>query len=288
MPLRFVVFAFLFHLTAYVWRAFVLYLFLKEQNLSFFYILNIHFIQNFYVHVVPAGLGELSFPILLRKKIKVEQSLSALLITKLTIMVLLILLFVVSFFVLFGFAAVAKFKLKFMHAGVPALFILLSVFLLKCFKRTKWNENRFLKKLIDKVIFFRETIKQQIVRLKDFRFCCTVVGLSILSIAGLMLFYYTILKGLAVEFGIFEIIFVSSIGMVFLILPVKSIGGFGTSEGAWAIGMMLLGYPQEFSIKAGFVVHIYALLNVCLLLVLGLIFKFIVEKKRSGSEVNCR
>jgi uncharacterized membrane protein YbhN (UPF0104 family) len=278
-PFKFAAAGFFFHLAAYFWRTAILYLFLKERNLSFLYLLNVHFIQNFYVHIVPAGLGEFSFPILLRKKLKTDRSFSVLLITKLAMMGLLIVLFFISFIVLFGFSAILKSRFRTSHVLAAAAVILTIILLLRRPVRSRLKENKFIKRIIDRATGFYETIKEEISRLKQFRFLSKVIGLSLLSIASLALYYYIILKGRAIDFGIFEVIFVSSIGMAVLVLPIKSIGGFGTTEGSWAVGMMLLGYHKDISIKAGFVVHIYALLNVTILFVIGLIFKFFIERK---------
>jgi len=72
-----------------------------------------------------------------------------------------------------------------------------------------------------------------------------------------------------------QAIFISSIGIAFLILPIKSIGGFGTSEGSWAIGMVLLGFNKTTGIQTGFVTHFFALMNVILLFLFGLVIFFL-------------
>ena len=105
----------------------------------------------------------------------------------------------------------------------------------------------------------------------------------VLSFVSILLFYLVIMRGISIELSFFQVIFISSIGIVFMILPIKSIGGFGTTEGSWALGMMLLGYGKEAAIESGFVVHIYALINVFLLFLLGISFKYFFFRNKTTS-----
>ena len=80
-----------------------LFSFLHQNQISFFYLLYIHFIQNFYVHIVPASLGEFSFPLLLKKRIDMAKSFSVLVISRIISLALIFLLFLTSGIYLFNF-----------------------------------------------------------------------------------------------------------------------------------------------------------------------------------------
>lgn len=84
-----------------------------------------------------------------------------------------------------------------------------------------------------------------------------------------------------IELNFLEVLFVMSINVAFLVLPVKSIGGFGTTEGAWALGLMVIGVAKETAIGAGFAIHILALLNVVLLFVVGFLWQSLAKKKKN-------
>ena len=75
--------------------------------------------------------------------------------------------------------------------------------------------------------------------------------------------------------------------MPFLILPIKSIGGFGTTEGSWAIGLILLGITKKSAIQAGFVIHIFALINVIFLFLIGIIYVYFNKKikRKNNNEI---
>ena len=60
IPPKFIVLAFLAHLSAYIIRSLIFFCFLKQtKNLRFIHLLNVHMIHNFYAQTIPASLGEL-------------------------------------------------------------------------------------------------------------------------------------------------------------------------------------------------------------------------------------
>lgn len=272
---------FLTHLTAYIARTWVFYLFFsKKSTVSFLYLLNTHFIHNFYVHIIPASLGEISFPILMRKKMKPEKSISVLVITRLLFLLLTVLLFIVSIFLNFDFFSYYKIesdKLYFVFIGLIPLLVI--VF----YRKSILNfigKIKILKKLKSLLSKYWKDIKYDFAFLKNSKkFLFFIFLLTMINIVALVATYFLILKGMNLELTFFQIVFVSSIGIAFILLPIKSIGGFGTTEGAWAIGMLVLGFDKEVAIQSGFVVHIVALLNVLIMFIFGLIFRSLYIKK---------
>ena len=103
VQIKYILVGFIFHILAYFFRTLVFYSFLKKDRISFFYLLYIHFIQNFYVHIVPASLGEFSFPLLLKKRIDMAKSFSVLVISRIISLALIFLLFLTSGIYLFNF-----------------------------------------------------------------------------------------------------------------------------------------------------------------------------------------
>jgi len=271
--------AFLFHIGAYVFRSLSFYLVTEKGKISFSELLFAHFVHNFYLHMIPANLGELSFPILLKGKLKTEESLSMLFISRFISMIATVLLFLLSLFFVFQWKN--SFVLNIQLYSIILAVIVIFVFILYYF-RTKlisfFSRNSLLKRMISKIISLLESVKNDILKFKSIRFSVMYVLSIVVSLLSVSYFYLFILKGMGIETTIFQVIFVSSIGIAFVLLPIKSIGGFGTTEGAWTVGLMLLGFTKELSITAGFVVHLYALINVFIFFFIGLIFRYLSKK----------
>ena len=85
---------------------------------------------------------------------------------------------------------------------------------------------------------------------------------------------------MGIYLNLLQIVFISSIGIAFIIIPIRSIGGFGTTEGIWTIGMLLLGFDKEIAIQSGFTVHLIVLFNVLIFFLIGLLFKYLINKSR--------
>ena len=266
--------AFIFHFLAYFFRTWSFHLFTKKGVIKFGTLLNVHLIHNFYVHVIPASLGELSFPLLLKNKLKTSESLSILFISRFVSMLVTVILFIISILIIFDISQFITFDIQ---KWFLLFFLFISILIVLFYFHRKiisfLKKNKFLRKAIEKGFTLLNTMKNDAVRLKNPRtllFFLFSITMSILSIA---FFFMFILRGLDIELNLFQILFISSIGVAFILLPIKSIGGFGTTEGAWTIGLMLLGFSKEISISTGFVVHIYALVNVLIFFSIGLIIK---------------
>ena len=277
---KFIITGFVFHLSTYLLRTIVLNLFLKEENISFINLLSVHFIHNFYNHLIPANLGELSFPLLLKKKVTMSKSFAALFVMRLVTGGLTLLLFVISVFYIFDVINIFDIQLKKQYLFV--LFLCILIFFIykfrKIFIKVLLNI-RYLDKLYNKINIYFKSIKHEIIKLKKPRFLFKILTNTFLSIMGLIFFYMTLLKGLNIHLNVFQFIFVFSIVFIVLILPIKTLGGFGTSEGSLAIGLMIIGITKNSAIKAGFALHIYTLVNVIILFCVGILIKYLVLKK---------
>lgn len=238
-----------------------------------------HFIHNFYVHTVPASLGELSFPLLLRKMIKPEKSIPVLFVSRLLFLLLTVLFFMIA--LALNFDLLRDIKVDLNEYSILILLIIPVIFLwIFRGKLLTWlNKNKLFKKIRIKVKETSVNIKEESQRFKSPGFLVAVLGFTILNILALTLTYQFILKGMELHLNLLQIIFISSIGIAFVLLPIKSIGGFGTTEGSWAIGMMLLGFDKNIAIESGFVVHIIALGNVVILFLIGVLIRSIINKK---------
>jgi len=66
----------------------------------------------------------------------------------------------------------------------------------------------------------------------------------------------------------------STFSIISTLLPIQGIGGFGTSEIAWALAFITLGLSKEVAISSGFGIHI---LIVVYFLILGSFGIFIIK-----------
>ncbi len=272
--------AFFFHVLAYVFRTLGFYLFARHEKVGFSELLWVHFIHNFYLHLIPANLGELSFPILLKHKMKTENSFSILVVSRFVSMLVTILLFLLSLYMVLG--AQGSFQLKTGNYYILAGFLVFFSFILYYFRKkiiSVLQKNTFFNKIIEKIIKLFKSVQNNLSMLKNPVFLIFYLLSILFSLLAVSYFFLFILKGMELEMSIFQVIFVSTIGIAFVVLPIKSIGGFGTTEGAWTLGLMLLGYGKQIAISAGFVVHIYSLFNVILLFFIGLALRYFFKSK---------
>lgn len=83
---------------------------------------------------------------------------------------------------------------------------------------------------------------------------------------------YTLIIAMGIDMTFWTVLFASTFALTTTILPVQGIGGFGTIEGGWAIGFIIMGVPKEVAISSGFSVHI---ILISYILILGLIGRWI-------------
>lgn len=270
VPFRFVLAGFALHLAAYVLRTVGFALFLERGAVAFRELLMVHFVHNFYLHMVPANIGEFSFPWLLRHRVPKARSLSILLLSRVSSMIASVLIFVVAALMVFDWRG----RLQLRFGWTPIALVLglaLLVGLVQMRGRIAVQCGRYslTRRLVQSLTALRASLRADLERLRLPRLAL-VFGASILAgMLAVIGYYAVILRGMGLDLSLLQVAFVSTLGLAFLVLPVKSLGGFGATEGAWTIGLMLLGVEKEVAISAGFVVHIYSLANVCLLFVVG-------------------
>lgn len=273
--LKWIFIAFGFHLCSYIFRTIMMFLLFRKHKISFILLLQTHFIHNFYVHLIPASLGELSFPILLKKHISTKESISGLIVARLFLLFISLLAFTIS--LIFALESFSLSINKIYIIVFISVILLISIFFLRKKIMLLLNKISILKKIKDNIISVYLTIKQYINNLKSINLSLKLFLFSILNFFGFIGFYCIILHAIGINLSIWQVVFVSSIGLAFILLPIKSIGGFGTTEGSWTIGLMLFGVLKETAIEAGFVIHIFALINVIILFFVGIIMKFLIK-----------
>jgi len=247
------------------------------KYVPFIYILNAHFIHNFYLSIIPASLGELSLPILLEKFVPKSKSFSILLITRIVNMIIIIISFFISFFLIFH-------NLINLSIDTKKLFIVLGssiliILLIYIGYKVKFKKFKIIIKLKEKLYNIIYNIKYIIHNELSFINILLLVIITILYILFLALFYHIILQKIQLSLTLIQLIFIMSIQVAILILPIKTFGGFGTSEGSWMIGMMALGIDKKIALETGFTIHIISLLSAFIFFIIGLLGKKYLDNK---------
>ena len=94
---------------------------------------------------------------------------------------------------------------------------------------------------------------------------------SILIWIALYSMNYTLIIAMGIDMTFWTVLFASSFAIITTILPVQGIGGFGTMEGGWTIGLMAMGVTKGIAISSGFSYHIIVLFYIGILGCIGIL-----------------
>jgi uncharacterized membrane protein YbhN (UPF0104 family) len=77
--------------------------------------------------------------------------------------------------------------------------------------------------------------------------------------------FHVILLGIGLTPTFFDTVVSVTFASLASVLPINSVGNFGTQEAGWATGLILLGYSKEIAITSGFATHLLTLAYMLLL-----------------------
>lgn len=81
-----------------------------------------------------------------------------------------------------------------------------------------------------------------------------------------------------------EVAFGSSATVMFNLLPINGLAGFGTQEMGWTFGFELLGVDRKLALASGISTHLVQLFNVCMFGVIGHLFMGLVKPTRAAES----
>ncbi len=90
--------------------------------------------------------------------------------------------------------------------------------------------------------------------------------LALLEWAANYLSFHSLLIGLGLQPTLLATVVCVTFAALAAVLPISTIGNFGTQEAGWATGLMLLGYTRQAAIASGFAAH---LLTIAYMLIFG-------------------
>ena len=274
---------FAIHFFIYLFRSLSMALILKKE-IPFPYLFNAHLIHNFYMNIIPASMGELTLPILLEKYVPKSRSFSILIVTRVFTLLIFLILFLISFLSLFNQFSLITINDKFLFYILLLIGAIISFALLLLIRKVR--DIPLLRKFLTNIVTLIDRIRYVVVNELNLSTIGSIVLVTVVYILFLALFYYVILQRLGIELNIIELFFVMSFQVAILILPIKTFGSFGTTEGAWLLGLMALGIESNFALKSGFIIHIINLSSAGIYFLIGLAVKQYLDKRISLNENN--
>lgn len=255
-----------------------------NKEVPFIYLLNAHLIHNFYLNIMPANIGEFSLPILLSKVISKSRSFSVLIVTRVFSVIIMSIFFLISVFMIFHKFNVFDMNTNYIAPlAITSIMIFLIVSLMK--KSGFMFKVGFLKKIKLKIARVMDNLlyimKNELKPVKLFFLIISILAYAFF----LVLFYQIILNRLNISLSWIQLFFIMTIQMAVFVLPIKSLGGFGTTEGSWLVGMMVLGIDRKLALESGFIIHIIVLLSASLFFIVGTIGKYFMDKNRLYEKI---
>ncbi|MDA2935712.1 flippase-like domain-containing protein [Patescibacteria group bacterium AH-259-L05] len=225
-------------------------------------IFRITLFYNLYTRLFPGGIGELTFPYLIKKNTNqaISTGLSSILLTRI-FDILVIALFLGGGLIFFSNIDIENKKILYIGYFLIALIAWLSIqYLNKIVKvfanlsnKLVSDKNKWLKKINNNLYSISEALKINKKKKKQL-FITTVLfwGSNFLMV---QLFCISI--GLAISYG--EAILIASISVVAGLIPLNTIGGFGYKEGGLTLGLLLIGVAKHDAVIYSFLIHIVSI-----------------------------
>jgi len=235
------------YLSEYFVRAFRIKILFKQHKLFKINIFNA--VQQLLNRTLPFRLGEVFFPVLLKKMFSISYAEGLHRLVFIRIMDLISLVF--TFFLL---ASILGLDIQ---PNIYFLLVLIMVLLLVGTLTLKWTFPWFIRsgikmttgglksKLSDLLAYSNEMLG---ISAKVY---FSIFFLSFIDKLMNMLVAILIIKGLGFEIQLFHLIAAMALSGLTEILPINSIGSFGTTELGWAGALIYLGINKEIAISSG-------------------------------------
>ncbi len=264
LDFKFAAFSVIPYFICYLFRATRFRFFLADKTITIKKLTVIHTIHNMCNQLFPANLGEFVYLYLLKKNanIRLAESTSSLILARISDFGVIMVLFLISCFFL---REKVFLKIKvYVYATVFALILLvLFYFFLIRLGKSAFSAKKhtgFFGKMINKIKYVLSELTCAMRKTHSFKRVTGGLLFSALAMNSLYVFYWIVMESAGVKVTYFEIIFLSSILVPIILLPIKGIAGFGTQEAGWAVGFLILGFSKHTAILTGFAIHIATLI----------------------------
>lgn len=273
---------FVLYVCSYFFRALRFHILLNRE-VGLRDLFNIICVHNMVNNILPARTGELSYIYLLKKlhNKKAGEGIATLFVARVFDFIAISLLFFISALMIQDLPAIimkAIWAIAFFMILVIIFLITLLYFgesflnlVRRFFKKFNLDKKNFAGYLLRK----GEETAESFGKIKSKKVIFGSFLFSVLVWAFIYLFEYFILREMGITLTIWAVVVIGTFLLLMTILPIPSVCGFGTGEGAWTIAAMSFGISKEMSIISGFGLHI---LLIAYFLILGcyglLVMKF--------------
>jgi len=278
--------AFFIYLLNYVLRTFRFNILLSLSEIPFPLLFGVTDIYGMYLYLLPAKFGEISFPLLLKRRLNVEISKT----TGTMIVARLYDFFTISIFlgvVLIYYWQIFPMNLRIISLFFCAVVVIVSILFLWAVRNssqvtsllgTTSESKTFLGKLRDFIVKVYEGM--QVVEKNGKYLALLVLTIGIwLCVNGNFLL---ITMALGYSFNFFQIIVVSMIMVPVTLFPIQGFANLGAHEVGWVAAFALFGYSYQSALDIAVSSHIVYVFFVILLGFLG--FLLISFQKQAHQE----
>lgn len=238
-------------------------------------------VHNMINSILPARTGELSYIYLLKKvhQRSIGDGVATLVVARIFDFVVIVAFFLLALqlmkdipsalvdiawmggILIVGLVSLLVFSL---YSGKSLFYSMKSLF--ETFHLVRWKLGKYLLAKTEETMESFDKIKSPGL-LKYFQLLLITCGIWL----SLYLLIYLLVIGMGISVGFFVVLFASTFAIVSTVLPIQGVGGFGTIEGAWTIGFMLIGLTKADAISSGFSYHIVVILYFVILGIYGLL-----------------
>ena len=228
------------------------------REINFWTLFSIVLVHNFYNNILPFRTGELSFFWLMKKKkIKFHKSLSLLMTARIMDLTSILLIFLVTLFFIRNIPTkIILFRNILLLISLLSLFFMAATLTLgkKIIKKSNFK-NKYILKIIGALSEVRKEIKNMntIQFILAFAYSIAIWLIS-------FFFYIIVIKGAGFTLPVTLIIIAATFAIFSTLLPIQGFLQLGTVEGAWAMGLILMGISNEIAIYTGFITHLVRIL----------------------------
>jgi uncharacterized membrane protein YbhN (UPF0104 family) len=243
-----------------------------EKHISTKNLFGIVCLHNLFAQLLPARTGEVSFLVMIKKKgIAIENNIATLGMAR------ILDAFVVAAILVVGILALPTKENTLLTTSV-ALLILLALGLLTLYARPTWI-TKIIELILPNKPAWLQTIKTKIIgtihALSKILHNKGKIKLTINTL-GIWLFMYistiALLKAVIPEITLLGTLLVASLPVIVSALPIHGVAGYGSTEVAYLLPLVLLGISSETAIAAGFAIHTIELIFMLVAAPLGPLF----------------
>ncbi|MFQ6135782.1 MAG: lysylphosphatidylglycerol synthase transmembrane domain-containing protein [Candidatus Hydrothermarchaeales archaeon] len=264
ISLHWLIFGFVLYIIGYYFRALRFHILLgrKISIKELFWIVSFHNMTN---NLLPARTGEFPYIYLVRnrKGISTAEGVATLAIARILDFVAIAIIFIISTFFVFTELppSLARFPILLIIAMLFVIFVLYSISshgedTIKVIEDIASKIGVRRSALFSSLLEKGKELQKEFQTIKSRKIILNAFLASILIWGFIYLMVYVLINDVGITMGLWGAMFCNTFAILTTILPVQGIGGFGTREGGWTIGFILLGVSLETAIATSFALHI--------------------------------